>query len=217
MLSVLDIHKAYRREPVLNGVTFTAGPGTVLGICGSNGAGKTTLIRIIASILPPDKGEISLMGVPLAQEAAYRRLIGYVPQGIALAERLTVRQNLLFWGSLQGLSGQALRETAEKAAVLAHVSAYLDKPVARCSGGMARCANLAAGLMGTPRLLLLDEPTAGLDEENRELVLQTIRGLSGEGRIILLVNHYADELAQICDRVITLRAGRIHEGDGHVR
>lgn len=215
MLSVRDIHMAYRREPVLAGVTFTAAPGTIVGICGSNGAGKTTLISVLASIVPPDQGEISLMGVPLNRPAEYRRMVGFVPQNIALAERLTVRQNLAFWGSLQGLKGPALKQATDAAASLANVTSFLDKTIAKCSGGMARRANLAAGLIGAPKLVLLDEPTAGLDEENRDLVLRAIQSLRSQGRIVLLVNHYASELALVCDRILTLRDGVVIEHEPH--
>ena len=215
MLIVENLFKAYKREPVLRGVSFTVQPASVLGVCGSNGAGKTTLINVVASILPPDRGTLSLMGIPIAQTAAYRGMIGYVPQNIALSPRLTVRQNLVFWASIRGYGGKRRDEAVDEAAGLANVTAFLSKPLGRCSGGMARRANLAAGLIGRPLLILLDEPTAGIDEENRDLILESIGALRRQGCIILMVNHYYQELALVCDRIITLKDGIIAEEGAH--
>ncbi|NLB43631.1 MAG: ABC transporter ATP-binding protein [Clostridiaceae bacterium] len=217
MLIAENIHKGYKREPVLRGVSFSMRPATILGICGSNGAGKTTLIHILASILPADSGQITLMGVPVSQARRYRAMIGFVPQHIALAANLTVRQNLVFWASLRGLNGQPLKTAVDAAAEMANVTAFLNKPRGRCSGGMAKRANLAAGLVGFPGLILLDEPTAGIDEENRDLILRTLTDLRRQGCMVLMVNHYLQEMAQVCDRIITLRDGVIAEADAHDR
>lgn len=213
MLVVQNVRKAYQQEKVLQGVTFSVAPATALGICGSNGAGKTTLINIIASVVRPDDGLIELNGVNVRQSVPYRRQIGYIPQNIALSTRLTVRQNLEFWATVYGLKGQDLKRAIELAAQRTHIQSFLDKQVGRCSGGMARRANLAAGILTNPSLILLDEPTAGIDEENREAILQTIRDMRDQGCMVLMVNHYTPELAAVCDRIITLRAGIIAETD----
>lgn len=212
MLVVEGLERAYKREPVLRGVSFRVAPSSVLGICGGNGAGKTTLITILASVLRPDAGSASLFGVPLGASAAWRRMVGYVPQGIALASRLTVRQNLDFWGSIQGLKGEGLHAAVQEAAALSGTLEFMDKRVARLSGGMARRANLAAGIIGNPRLALLDEPTAGIDEETRDVILQAVQSLKDRGAIVLMVNHYAQEMEAVCDRIITLRDGLTAEG-----
>lgn len=211
MLRVEGLTKSYKREPVLRGVSFCVEPASVLGVCGGNGSGKTTLVTILAAILPPDDGKVSLMGVPLGPRADYRRMIGYVPQGIALAPRLTVRQNLMFWASVQGMHGAAMRDAVQEAAVLADTLPFMDKTVARLSGGMARRANLAAGILGNPRLLLLDEPTAGIDEETRDILLAAIRVRRERGSIVVMVNHYANEMEAVCDRIITLKDGVVSE------
>jgi ABC-2 type transport system ATP-binding protein len=215
MLIVSDLHKAYKQEPVLQGVSFSLKPAAILGICGSNGAGKSTLIHVIATILPPDRGRLSLMGIPSARAGEYRRLIGFVPQNIALSPRLTVRQNLAFWASIKGLAGASLKRAVEEAAEFANVTAFWNKPLGRCSGGMARRTNLAAGLVGSPPLLLLDEPTAGIDEQNRDLILDTVLRLKQRGCMVLMVNHYHQELALVCDRIITLKDGVIAETSAH--
>lgn len=211
-LTVAGVEKSYGKEKVLRGVSFSVPRGCALGICGSNGAGKSTLIHLVASILRPDRGSISFMGIPASRARAYRAQVGFVPQEIALSPRLTVRQNLEFWAAMNGLSGARGRKAAAAAAERANIGAFLHKRVAGCSGGMARRANLAAGLIGDPRLILLDEPTAGIDEESREMILLSVTGLRAEGRVILMVNHYRQELEAVCDRVITLREGLVAGG-----
>ncbi len=216
MLIANNLFKAYKGEPVLNGVSFAVQPGQVLGISGGNGAGKTTLISVIASILPADEGSVTLFDISITRLREYRSMVGYVPQNIALSPRLSVRRNLEFWAAVRGYHGRALRSSVEQAAIAANVTDFLNKPVGQCSGGMARRANLAAGLIGQPRLVLLDEPTAGIDEVNRDQMLKSIASLRGTGCITLMVNHYESELAQVCDRVITLKDGRIAEAMAHV-
>ncbi|HSK69970.1 MAG TPA: ABC transporter ATP-binding protein [Candidatus Limnocylindria bacterium] len=207
-LAVRGLGKSYGRETVLESVGFTLAPGESLGISGSNGAGKTTLIHLLASVITPDEGSITLFGVPSNAGQAYRKHIGFVPQDIALSPRLTVGQNLDFWASVRGLSGNERKAAVAEAARLAHVLDFLDKRVSRCSGGMARRANLAAGLVGNPALILLDEPTAGIDEENRAPILRSIRFLLDSGRMVVMVNHYREELDAVCGRILTLPGSR---------
>ena len=216
MLIAENLFKSYKREPVLRGVSFSVHPGSVLGLCGSNGAGKSTLIHIVASILPPDSGSLFLAGIPISDKRAYRAQIGFVPQNIALSPNLTVRQNLSFWASMHGLGGKRLKQAVDQAAEMANVTAFLQKPISRCSGGMAKRANLAAGLVGSPKLVLLDEPTAGIDEENRDLILKTILDLRQQGCMVLVVNHYQNELAAVCDRIMTLKDGHVAQAGIHV-
>ena len=208
-LVVQNLHKSYGREGVLHGVSFTLLPGNALGVCGSNGAGKTTLIHLLASILTPDAGTITLLGVPAGRSRAYREKIGFVPQEIALSPRLTVKQNLDFWASMRGLSGKARETAVEEAISLTHIAGFLNKRVSRCSGGMARRANLAAGLVGSPSLILLDEPTAGIDEDNRDAILLSVQSLQKAGRMVIMVNHYRLELEAICGSIITLKDGQL--------
>ena len=208
-LIVENLGKAYGREAVLRDVSFSLLPGKALGISGSNGAGKTTLIHLLSSILAPDTGLITLFGIPSARSRAYRQHIGFVPQEIALSQRLTVLQNLDFWASMRGLSGKARKAAVQEAVRLTNIGDFLDKRVSRCSGGMARRANLAAGLVGSPSLILLDEPTAGIDEENRDSVLLSVNSLKKAGHMVIMVNHYRAELDTICDSVITLQDGQL--------
>ncbi len=207
-LMVRNISKAYDQKEVLRDVSFSLYPGEVLGVCGSNGTGKTTLIHLLASILIPDSGKITLFGVSARAGRAYRESIGLVPQQIALSPRLTVLQNLDFWASMRGLSGQRRRETVEKAIALTNIAGFLHLRVSRCSGGMARRANLAAGLVGFPALILLDEPTAGLDEETRDIVLTTVKALKNSGHMLVMVNHYQEEIKAVSGRILKLDSGQ---------
>ena len=208
-LFVENLGKAYGREAVLRDISFSLLPGKALGICGGNGAGKTTLIHLLASILTPDTGRITLNGVPAERSRAYRKQIGFVPQEIALSPRLTVEQNLDFWASMRGLSGKALKTAVQEAIAFTNIGGFLGKRISRCSGGMIRRANLAAGLVGSPSLILLDEPTAGIDEENRDSILRAVKDLQKEGRMVVMVNHYRAELGTVCDSIITLQDGQL--------
>lgn len=211
-LLVRDLFKSYGKEPVLSGVSFSLLPGRALGISGSNGAGKTTLLNLLASVLQPDRGLITLFGIPAGRSRAYRQKIGLVPQEIALSARLTVRQNLEFWSAAAGMKGKVRDKAVEDAVRLTNIGAFENKRVSRCSGGMCRRANLAAGLAANPSLILLDEPTAGIDEENRDAILRSIADLKKERRMVIMVNHYHNEMETICDRIITLRDGQMSEG-----
>jgi ABC-2 type transport system ATP-binding protein len=208
-LVVQGLCKSYGKEGVLRSVSFSLFPGNVLGVCGSNGAGKTTLIRLLASILTPDAGTITLFGVPAGRSRAYREKIGFVPQEIALSPRLTVRQNLDFWASMRGLTGKSREAAVEEAISLSHIGGFLNKRVSRCSGDMARRANLAAGFVGSPSLILLDEATAGIDEDNRDAILLSVKSLQKAGRMVIMVNHYRPELEAICGGIITLKDGQL--------
>ena len=214
-LFVENLGKAYGRESVLRDVSFSLLPGSALGICGGNGAGKTTLIHLLASILTADTGRITLNGVPAERSRAYRKQIGFVPQEIALSPRLTVEQNLDFWASMRGLSGKAREKTVQEAIELTNIGGFLNKRVSRCSGGMIRRTNLAAGLVDSPSLILLDEPTAGIDEENRDSILRSVKNLIRERRMVVMVNHYRAELDTVCDSIITLQDGQLaSQGQG---
>ncbi|NLC33042.1 MAG: ABC transporter ATP-binding protein, partial [Clostridiales bacterium] len=157
----------------------------------------------------PDTGRIILGGIPSGRSRAYREQIGFVPQEIALSPRLSVQQNMDFWASMRGLSGKTRKAAVSEAVELTNIGSFLDKRISHCSGGMIRRANLAAGLVGSPSLILLDEPTAGIDEENRDSILHAVKNLQKEGRMVVMVNHYRAELDLVCNRIITLQDGQL--------
>ena len=184
---------------------LTVRAGEVLGVRGPNGAGKSTLLGLLAGVLRPDRGEIRW-------GEGVRGRVGYVPQELSLYSGLTGLENLKFWAMALGLPGKAAAsrsrwlleklELTEKGSAL--VSAY--------SGGMKRRLHLASALMATPRLLLLDEPTAGADDRSAELILDLIGHMRGQGCGVVLTSHRAGELERSCTRLLTLEAGRPAEG-----
>ncbi|MGI6091005.1 MAG: ATP-binding cassette domain-containing protein [Saccharofermentanales bacterium] len=210
-LLVEDLSKSWREHRVFTGISFCQPLGTIYGIAGDNGAGKSTLLKILASVLSADSGTISFNGVSLQDLPAWRSLIGYVPQELALDGQLTVRENVKFWSSLRGLDADIIRGNLEIAANDPLVADFLDKQIRKCSGGMARRASLVVGLLGAPQLLLLDEPFAGADKGSRALMLERLNALRTDGRTILITSHEQGTLEQISDRILYLQQGQIVE------
>lgn len=211
MLKVNDVHLAYGKEPILEGITFVASPGEVVGLIGANGAGKSSLIEILAAVMPPDKGEVHLFDVSIEKRVPYLQMVGFVPQSIALTMHLSGKDNLRQWGALKGLSGDALTKAVDRAAALCDLTSFWQKPIFQQSGGMQRRVNLAAGLVAEPKLLLLDEPTAGLDKESRTHVLNAIQRIKEDGVIVVMTNHYEPEQALLADRQYVLNEGVLCE------
>lgn len=208
-LLVRGLSKSWAAHKALDQITFEGPPGSILGIAGDNGAGKTTLLKILASVLARDGGQVSFQGLSLDDRVRWRGLTGYVPQDLALDDRLRVRDTLTFWASARGFSkaqGQGVLELASRDPLIAD---FLDKPVRECSGGMARRVSLIVGLLGDPVLLLLDEPFAGADHDSRQLMMDRLRHLKDRGRTILISSHEDQVLDQLCDRILTLKDGRL--------
>ncbi len=210
VLEVKGLVKRYGDRVAVQGVSFSIREGEVLGLLGPNGAGKTTTISILATLLPPDEGEVRVGGYDLVREPhRVKPLIGFVPQDLALYPTLSAWDNLAFWGRLYGLRGRALHERI--AAVLEMVGLHerAHDPVKTFSGGMKRRLNIAAGLIHQPRLLLLDEPTVGVDPQSRNFIFEHIERLKAEGTAILYTTHYMEEAERLCDRVAIMDEGRI--------
>ena len=210
---VLDCHglrKAYGERPAVDGVGFHIAEGETYGLLGPNGAGKTTTISMICGILDPDGGEVTVAGRSLAaQPAEVKGAIGYVPQDIALYPDLTGRENLSFFGRMQGLAGAELRRAVDAALEVVGLADRADDRVEAYSGGMQRRANIAAGLLHSPKLLVLDEPTVGVDPQSRNAILESIEALGTEGMAVLYTTHYMEEAERLCDRVGIIDQGRV--------
>lgn len=210
LLEVRDVQKRYGAAPALNGVSFAVAAGEMFGLLGPNGAGKTTLLSIVSGLLDADGGEVRLDGRPFRrQDRELRRLIGIVPQDLAIYHELTARENLRFFGQLYGLGGTALEGRVEE--VLAAV-ALLDRADHRAgtfSGGMKRRLNLGAALVHAPRLLLLDEPTTGVDPQSRNHIFEEVRRLNAAGLTIVYTSHYMEEVQALCPRVGIIDQGRL--------
>jgi ABC-2 type transport system ATP-binding protein len=209
-LSVQGLSKSFGTLRAVDNVSFAVHAGELYGLLGPNGAGKTTTLSIIAGLLRPDAGEVIMDGVRLKDDPQRaRRYLGVVPQELAIYEELSARENLEFWGRLAGLSA---REARIRAAELLEALALADRarePVKTFSGGMKRRVNLGCALLHRPRLLLLDEPTAGIDPQARASLLGFVRGLQRDGTAILYTTHYLEEAETLCQRIGILDHGRL--------
>jgi linearmycin/streptolysin S transport system ATP-binding protein len=202
--------RRYGARVALAGIDFTVAPGEIVGLLGPNGAGKSTTLSILATLLHADSGRVVLGGHELpAAAAAARRLLGLVPQREAFYPTLTARENLVFFGRMQGLSGTALGDAIDRGLDMVGLARRADEPVGMLSGGMRRRLNLACGILHRPRIMLLDEPTVGVDPQSREHLFDAIVGLARDGAAIVYSTHHMEEAERLCARVVLLDAGRV--------
>jgi ABC-2 type transport system ATP-binding protein len=209
MIRALDLYKAYGKLVAVDGITLELLPGETFGLLGPNGAGKTTTLHMLAGALRPDRGEVFIDGASDPTRPRVRGRLGVAPQVEALYGDLSGQENLRFFGRLYGLHGARLRERVAWALALAGLADRRRDRVATYSGGMKRRLNLACALVHDPPVLLLDEPTAGVDPQSRHYLLAAIEKLAGEGRTILYTTHYMEEAQRLCDRVAIMDHGRI--------
>jgi ABC-2 type transport system ATP-binding protein len=208
LLTVRDARKSFGSTPALQGASLALDAGELLGLLGPNGAGKTTLVRAIAGRVRLDGGEIALAGRALRPESP-RAELGVVPQEIAVYAQLTARENLEVFGRLHGLARQALPERVAWALAWTGLDGRADEPVKRFSGGMRRRLNIACGVLHEPRVLLLDEPTVGVDPQSRERIYEMLSALRKRGTSLLLTTHQLDEAEGLCDRIVVIDHGRV--------
>ncbi len=209
-VSVSGLRKTYGEKVVLDGVDLRIGEGEVFGLLGPNGAGKTTIVRILSTLIPADAGTVSLLGHDLRREAgAVRSLIGVTGQFSAVDKLLTGEENLFLMGRLQHLPATERRARASELLERFDLVEAAKQTPATYSGDMTRRLDIAMTLMGRPRLILLDEPTTGLDPRSRHTMWQLIRDLAAEGVTILLTTQYLEEADQLADRIAVLDRGRI--------
>ena len=212
MLKVDGVSYRYRDAavPALQDVSLTLPSGGIYGLLGPNGAGKTTLISLLAGLLTVADGNISLNGQPLAEaRAANPRAIALVPQDYAFYPMLTVAENLAFFAGALGLARDERRQQIDTAIAFARLEQVTGKRAEQLSGGLRRRLNLAIGLLGRPQLLLLDEPTVGVDPQSRSFLLESIAALPAAGTTVLYTSHYMEEVEAICQRVAILDQGRV--------
>ena len=211
-IAIVGISCSRKGKKILEDVTLDVESGTVMGLLGPNGAGKTTLIRLVAGLARPDAGTIHVCGEDAAKRSVrFRRLIGLVPQENTLESELTVGESLLAYARLYGINDakEMVHQTAERY----HLSDFLNKRPEEISGGMKRRAVIARAAMTDPAVLLLDEPSAGLDPDLRHEVWALIRKLRDAGKTLLLTTHYMEEAERLCGRIAFLRAGRLRALD----
>ena len=210
VLAARDLRKSYGAIEAVRGVSFEIREGETYGLLGPNGAGKTTTISIVCGLLARDGGEVTLDGTPIDVGAvAAKAGIGYVPQELAIYPDLTAKENLAFFGRLYGLGGARLKSRVEEVLALIELTERANDRTDKYSGGMQRRLNIGIGLLHQPRLLLLDEPTVGVDPQSRNAILESIAALGRHGMAILYTTHYMEEAERLCDRVGIIDGGLI--------
>ena len=192
----------------LHGLSLQIRPGSLFGLLGPNGSGKTTLISLLTGLLPLQQGQIRIGGQALpAQAGAIQNFSALVPQEYAFYPRLTVMENLRFFGSVLGLRAADLQERLNAALIAAGLASFASVRAGHLSGGLKRRLNLAIGLLNRPRLLLLDEPTVGIDPQSRHFILDTIREINARGTTVIYTSHYMEEVESLCDEIGVLDDG----------
>lgn len=214
MLEVRNLRKSYGSVVAVDDVSFGVGRGELVAVLGPNGAGKTTTVSIISGLVTPDRGEVSIDGASLRGDAdPLKRRIGLVPQDIALYDELSARDNLRFFGALFGLDGQAAEAAIQSVLTWVGLAERARDRVATFSGGMKRRLNLAAGLLHDPDILLLDEPTVGVDPQSRNAIFDNLEDLKRRGKTLVYTTHYMEEAERLADRVVIIDRGRVVADD----
>lgn len=214
MLQVDALKKSYGNLVAVNDVSLRAGAGETIGLLGPNGAGKTTIVAMIAGLIRPDSGSVQIEDRPLAGDTdPNKRRIGLVPQELALFDELTARANLELFAALYDLDGTAAKRAIGEALELVGLTDRARERVKNYSGGMKRRLNLAGALLHDPQILLLDEPTVGVDPQSRNAIFDNLDVLKHRGKTLLYTTHYMEEAERLCDRVIIIDHGKVVADD----
>ncbi|MFQ5741144.1 MAG: ABC transporter ATP-binding protein [Acidobacteriota bacterium] len=210
MIEVKDLRKVYGDLVAVDGVSFSAQPGSIFGLLGPNGAGKSTTIGCISGLLEPTAGHISVLGHDVVTEGkAAKASLGIVPQETALYEEVSAAENLSYWGGAYGLRGAELKQRISQVLELAGLLDRARTVVKQFSGGMKRRLNFACGIVHQPRVLLLDEPTVGVDPQSRVRLLDLVREQANQGCCVLYTTHYMEEAQTLCDRIGIIDHGNL--------
>jgi ABC-2 type transport system ATP-binding protein len=210
ILEVIDLSKRYGATVALDRVSFQVAEGEMFGLLGPNGAGKTTLLSVVSSLLEPTAGEVHILGRKVQpSDRELRRAIGIAPQELAVYGELTARENLTFFGELYGLGGAKLRQRVEEVLAAVGLRDRADRRVDTFSGGMKRRLNFGAAVVHRPLLLLLDEPTTGVDPQSRNHLFEEIRRVNAEGATVVYTSHYMEEVQALCPRIGIIDHGRL--------
>ncbi len=208
MIQVESLRKTFGDRTVVDGISFEIPRGQAFGLLGPNGAGKTTTINMLVGLTQPDSGSVTIAGDAPARKMS-RQKIGVAPQALSLYDELSGKENLAFFGTLYSLSGKHLADRIDWALDLAGLQDRQHDRVAKYSGGMKRRLNIAVALIHDPQVLLLDEPTVGVDPQSRNHILDCIRRLSNAGLTILYTTHYMEEVERLCERVGIMDHGKL--------
>jgi ABC-2 type transport system ATP-binding protein len=209
MLTLTHVRKRYGTLTAVDDLSLTVRRGEVLGLLGPNGAGKSTTVSLAVGLLTPDEGEVVLEGLGSPSAARVRARMGVAPQALAVYDLLTGEENLRFFGEVYGLSGAALTRRVSECLAFVGLSERARDRAGNYSGGMKRRLNLAAALVHQPEVLLLDEPTVGVDPQSRNAIFDNIESLNRDGLTVIYTTHYMEEAERLCDRIAIIDAGRL--------
>jgi ABC-2 type transport system ATP-binding protein len=210
MIQLRSVSKSFGNIEAVKNVSFSIDKGEIFGILGPNGAGKSTIVNILNTLVKPDKGDVIIDGVNINDDGDTIKLImGVVPQEIALYEELTAYENLMFWGGLYDIPKPELKANVNKTLEIVDLVNRKDDRIKTFSGGMKRRINIACSLLHNPKILVLDEPTVGVDPQNRNHIFEVIERLNNEGMTIIYTTHYMEEAERFCDKIAIIDVGRI--------
>ncbi len=210
MLHVQNLRKHYGAVKAVDDISFDVEKGAVFGLLGPNGAGKSTTISMISTLLPPSGGVILFEGKSILEEpGSIRKKLGVVPQDIALYPTLSGFENLLFWGNMYGLRGTDLKRRIHEVSEIIGLNGRIKDRVDKYSGGMKRRLNIGAALLHMPEILIMDEPTVGIDPQSRNHILNTVLELNRQGMTIIYTSHYMEEVESLCSRICIMDQGKI--------
>jgi ABC-2 type transport system ATP-binding protein len=210
------LDKHFEEIHAVNDVSFAVQQGEVFSLLGPNGAGKSTTISMISGLLPPDQGDAFILGHSITQEGAEAKACtGVVPQEIALYEDLTARENLEFWGKMYGLRGQVLKDRVAEVLDMIGLRERQKDRIETYSGGMKRRVNIGVALLHKPAVIIMDEPTVGIDPQSRRHILDGVKELQGDGATILYTTHYMEEAQELSDHIAIMDEGRIIASGTH--
>jgi ABC-2 type transport system ATP-binding protein len=210
MLSARGLRKSYGNLVAVDDVSLSVAAGEIVGLLGPNGAGKSTTVAMLCGIAASDAGEVTVGAVSVSARAhAGKLLVGLVPQDLALIEELPALDNILLFGSLYGISGDLLKSRALEALKLVGLSYRAKSRPSTYSGGMKRRLNIACALVHDPKVLILDEPTVGIDPQSRNHIFENLETLRSRGKALLYTTHYMEEAERLCDRIVIIDHGRV--------
>lgn len=202
VLEVSQLTKRFRDFEAVKNVSFSVQKGESFGLLGPNGAGKTTTIQMISGLFPPSSGTIDIAGVDMVRQPKQgQALLGIVPQEIALYQTMSARENLSFWGRMYGLRGNHLQKRINEVLEIIGLTDRSREKVETFSGGMKRRVNIGAAILHNPELLIMDEPTVGIDPQSRSHILETVKQLNTEGMTVIYTSHYMEEVEYLCEKI----------------
>jgi ABC-2 type transport system ATP-binding protein len=209
-IQVQELHKNFGDIYAVQGVSFDVRQGEIFSLLGPNGAGKSTTISVIACLLEPTRGDVWVMGHSILREPmAVKAAIGVVPQEIALYEDLSARENLNFWGKMYGLRGPALKQRVDEVLEIIGLTDRQKGRAAKFSGGMKRRLNIGIALLHRPQVIIMDEPTVGIDPQSRRNILDSVRELNQQGATVLYTTHYMEEAQELSDHIAIMDQGEV--------